>query len=257
MDSVLTFILNFIIDQSVTLIFFGAGIILGLISAFAAFTFFSVSEGKSIEKTPVKPVDDIIRKATIDFEAGSAGGNYDKKLRTLAAVSSRTANQVFKIYYGDDCKLVEVIRKNSYFPDGFSVPLTFTLYELVDFYARILTNLQTVVEDVMDKKSIRLLYGVTRSFSKFDKDPKDLRVSTVIARFFNNNNDEPTEEKKEGIVKTFLKNKAVGALVKFTSGYADDAFVHAIGEITYSVGLLCSHSLTEDSDRARNEVTAV
>ena len=230
-------------SQGISFAFFVGGVIIGAVVAVSFYFIFARKKRKPVEKGDVLNIDDVIKAAVANFDLGKSGSDYKSKLRALANAAANAAHEVFERYFGTDYKKYEVVKCGGYLENGFYIPLEFTVYELVAYLERIIDDLQIVAEGLLDKKLVKAVYAIGRRAAKIeDKDPRDLRISTVYAKFFGKSADEK-EKKEAGAIKKFFLEKLADIGVGVSAAYADGAFKVALERVIYSTGLLCSHSL--------------
>lgn len=242
-------IIEFFRSQSISFLFFLIGAAAGFVFAIVAYFIFA-SKKRKVRKgvTPVA-TEEIASTAAGDYDAARTGMDFKAKSKVFFALLATSITDLSEEYYDEKTKRYAVIGENKFFPEGFSMPLDFTVYEILGFVDIALTDLEKIYDNALSRKGFTIVYEAYRVFAgKIDeKDPKKLtlaKIAEVVCSYTDKPAKEPEHVGFFGKIKgRLLKAGASAALKPTIVPVVDDAVKEALEGLISDFNLLFSHNL--------------
>ena len=244
--------LEWLKNQSVSFAFFIGGAIIGFLLCIAVYYMFANKERKI--KHGIRPVDlsTVVDESRMRILNSETGFRFNDKLTLFYGELKDDINITINTYYGEDAKLLPIPALDKFFVGGLSVPLDFTVYELIGFIDCILDDLEKIYNSFIDDKRFLFIWKNGRSFIArgLDKNPHDVSIAKIIdiasekiekAKIAN------LEPPKRGLFAFIGKKVVKTTMDKLVepriAPLIDEALARAVESVVTELSLLFSHNL--------------
>lgn len=218
MDKIIQFITEKAFNETIALLFFIGGVILGGIAVYFVYRLFALKKREKKSANGVKDVTPIKNEAISYFTACDEGFN-EKKLTALLTASSIILSEIPK-EYNKNTKLRRILNAEDvkFLEEDLKISLDFTVYEAIYFLREFFEELQAEILKFLNAKPVKLVYGVGKVVNAFTvkqeitKNAEDLKLSQVIdivktVKSSKKNQDGETVKEKGIVGKLFDKVK--------------------------------------------------
>ncbi|MBE5742778.1 MAG: hypothetical protein E7360_05660 [Clostridiales bacterium] len=203
MDKIIQFITEKAFNETIALLFFIGGVILGGIAVYVIYRLFALKKREKKSANGVKDVTPIKNEAISYFTACDEGFN-EKKLTSLLTASSIILSEIPK-EYNKNTKLRRILNAEDvkFLEEDLKISLDFTVYEAIYFLREFLEELQAEILKFLNAKPVKLVYGVGKIVNAFTvkqeitKNAEDLKLSQVIEII---KRLKPDPQKKKGVI---------------------------------------------------------
>lgn len=240
-----TKIVEFVRSQGLSFLFFTGGAIVGFCFAVLIYFAFSRKKRKLPEGGKPKSSRAIAETAVKNFASASTKSDFKAKLKAFSSELFIAINDLSAEYFDEKVKRYPVVKKGKLFGQDLSLPLCFTVYELLGFVDLILYDAEKIYDEALHRDRFLFVYKAYRLFTKMvdEKDPKDLTLSKVaeIVDYYKDKAEEPPKSVSFiGKIVKGVVNKGVNfGVVRVVDDAAEDAIVCLVSDFN----LLFSHNL--------------
>ena len=240
MQEFIAFITEKAQNEGIALLFFIGGVIIGVISVLVILRVFSLKDDGGDGLAEIKRTDGQKARAVEIFKSESSGLEVKKATQLTEAISYLLV-QIPAIYF-EDVKYHTVAKANEIqgLKSDINACLDFTVYEGVYFLRSLVFAMSEEVERILNKKSVRIAYGIGRGAvmtfkgKRLSKLPEDCNLLDLLEVLgFNGTTDKKASNGQTRRGFGSLINKAVGKVKGVAVQTANNAVDRSIE------GLLC------------------
>lgn len=240
-----TKIVEFLRSQGLSFLFFTGGAIVGFCFAVLIYFAFSRKKRKLPKGEKPKLTQAITERAVKNFVSANTKSDFKAKLKAFSNELFIAITDLSDEYYDEKVKRYPVVKQGKLFERDLSLPLCFTVYELLGFVDLILYDAEKIYDEALHRDRFLFVYKAYRMFTKMvdEKDPKDLTLSKVaeIVDYYKDKAEEPPKSISFiGKIVKGVVNKGVNfGVVRVVDDAAEDAIVCLVSDFN----LLFSHNL--------------
>jgi hypothetical protein len=216
MENLIQWITENAFNETIALLFFFGGVVLGGILTYVIYTIFSKSKAKVKPASYKKDVTEIKNQAVSEI-LNSEGGFDKQKLNALLQAINVILTEIPK-EYDKKVNFVEILNASDvdFLENSVNVSLDFTAYEMIYFVRFFFEELRREVLKFLNCGHVKFVYGVGKVANavfikeEMAKNVEDLKVSQVIEII---RKVKPNPEKEKGVIGK-LVGKVFGKVVK-------------------------------------------
>lgn len=249
--------IEFLRSQGLSFLFFAGGAVVGF--GFAVILYFAFARKKRKPPKGEQPesAQPIAQKAVANFTAKNTGNDFKAKLKAFSDELFIAITALSDEYYDETVKRYPVIKKGKLFGQDLSLPLCFTVYELLGFIDLLLYDVEKIYDEALGRDRFLFVYKAYRLVTKMvdEKDPKDLtfsKIAEIVDYYKDKAEDTPKTVTFFGKIVKGVVNKGINfGVVKVVDDAAADALICVVSDLN----LLFSHNLKGGTDGLISFVT--